>query len=157
VSPRPRWQVARPPLAAGPPLPAAAAPRRAWGWIEAGGLERGAELSPLLLLRARRRGRGRGWQERSGAALVGLHGLQQLSPRCRRGVLSRKASLAGGDKGWGASRRRPAPAAAGLMLRRRRWWCEVAGCCWVGLGVGAAAVLRSEFRLGLDVVVLVSN
>ena len=106
-------------------------------------MERGAELSPLLLLRARRRGRGRGWQERSGAALVGLHGLRQLSPRCRRGVLSRKASLAGGDKGWGASRRRPAPAAAGLMLRRRRWWCEVAGCCWVGLGVGAAAVLRS--------------
>jgi hypothetical protein len=105
-------------------------------------LERGAELSPLLLLRARRRGRGRGWQERSGAPLVGL---QELSPRCRRGLLSRKASFAGGDKAWGALRRRPAPAAAGLMLRRRRWWClcEVASCCWVGLRVGAAAVLRS--------------
>jgi hypothetical protein len=105
----------------------------------------GGELSPLLLLRTR--GRGGGGSDRTLLLL-----LPSGSTRCcsyrgrRRGGLSRDAPVTGsGRRGFRWSSTAPAPAAAGLLLRRRRWWwwCEVAGCCWVGLGVGAAAVLRS--------------
>lgn len=116
----------------------------------------GAELSPLLLLRARRRGRGCWWQERSGAAagaaLVGLHGLQQLSPMSpRRALTERFVCRRGEDLGCFAT----APGAGGCWLDTATEEVVVRGC-WLLLGwAWCWCCGRSPFRLGLDVVVLV--
>ncbi|CAN6247982.1 unnamed protein product, partial [Urochloa humidicola] len=89
--------------------------------------------------RARGRGRGGGWRQRSGpAAALRLLALLQLSRGGRRGGLSRGAPLGlsrgaplaeSGRRELGRSAAAPAPA---VVVR------EVAGSCWVGLGVGAA-------------------